>query len=118
MTDVDVLFAGIAVADFDAAVAWYTRLLGRPADVIVTDDEVMWRFADAAWLYVVGDRKRAGHALVTLSVADLDMTIADIAGRGITGRPIEFVGDSARKASFTDTDGNSLAFIEVSDLAS
>lgn len=118
MTDVDVLFAGVAVADFDAAEAWYTRLLGRPADVIVTDNEVMWRFADAAWLYVVGDRERAGHALVALSVADLDKTIADIAGRGITGGPAEFVGDAARKASFTDMDGNSLAFIEVSDSAS
>ncbi len=118
MPDVDVLFAGVAVADFDAAVAWYTRLLGRPTDIIVTDNEVMWRFADAAWLYVVGDRERAGHALVTLSVADLDKTIAEIAARGITGGPAEYVGDAGRKASFTDTDGNSLAFIEVSDIAS
>lgn len=26
------VLAGIAVADFDAAVSWYERLLGRPAD--------------------------------------------------------------------------------------
>lgn len=32
MTDIDILFAGVAVADFDTAVAWYARLLGRPAD--------------------------------------------------------------------------------------
>jgi hypothetical protein len=25
-------------------------------------------FTDAAWLYVIGDEKRAGHALVSLSV--------------------------------------------------
>jgi hypothetical protein len=52
MTDVGVLFAGVAAADFDAAVAWYTRFPGWSADLIVKDDEVMWRFAGAAWLYV------------------------------------------------------------------
>lgn len=46
----DVLFAGIAVADFDAEWGWYGRLLGRPADIIAKDDEVLWRIADAAWL--------------------------------------------------------------------
>jgi hypothetical protein len=46
----DVLFAGIAVADFGAALAWYEQLLERPADLIVKDDEVMWRITDAAWL--------------------------------------------------------------------
>jgi hypothetical protein len=55
---------------------------------------------------------------VTLSVADLGKTVADIAGRGITGRPVELVGDAGRKASFTGTDGNSLAFIEVPGSAS
>ena len=31
MTDVEVLFAAVTVADLDAAVAWYARLFGRPA---------------------------------------------------------------------------------------
>ena len=113
MPDIDILFAGVPVVDFDVAVAWYTRLLGRPADVIVKHDEVMWRFADAAWLYVVGDKQRAGQALVALSVADLDGTVEDIGGRGITGGPIESVGNGGRKASFTDADGNTLSFIQV-----
>jgi predicted enzyme related to lactoylglutathione lyase len=115
--DIGVLFAGVPVTDFDAAVRWYARLLGRSADVIVKDDEVMWRFADAAWLYVLSDQDRAGHALVTLSVTNLDKTIADIAARGITGGPTEFVGNAGRKALFTDADGNSLAFIEVAAAA-
>ena len=37
------IFAGIPVADYDAALAWYERLLGRRADVIVTDNEAMGR---------------------------------------------------------------------------
>jgi hypothetical protein len=42
----DVLLAGIAVANFGAALAWYDRLFGRPADIVVKDDEVMWRISD------------------------------------------------------------------------
>jgi predicted enzyme related to lactoylglutathione lyase len=111
--DIDILFAGVPVADFTGAVAWYTRLLGRPADVVAADDEVMWRFADAAWLYVVEDDHRAGRALVALHVADLDEVVREVASRGITGQPIELVGTAGRKASFTDADGNTLSFIEV-----
>jgi predicted enzyme related to lactoylglutathione lyase len=113
MTDIEVLFAGVAVADFEAAVTWYVRLFGRPADIVVKDDEVMWRIADTAWLYVVGDEQRAGRALVTLSVSDLDEALREIRGRGIASGPVELVGTAGRKASFTDTEGNTLSFIEV-----
>src|SRR6266567_2325661 len=36
------VFAGIAVADYDSALAWYTRFFGRSPDVIVTENESMW----------------------------------------------------------------------------
>jgi predicted enzyme related to lactoylglutathione lyase len=113
MTDVEVLFAAVTVADLGAAVAWYARLFGRPADIVPNDNEVMWRLADAAWLYVVRDEKRAGHALVTLCVADLDQAVADIAARGITGGPVEIIGGAGRKATFTDAEGNAVSVIEV-----
>ncbi len=113
MTDINVLFAAVAVLDIDAAVPWYERLFGRSPDIVVTDDEVMWKLADAAWLYVLGDPARAGHSLVTLSVADLDTTVAEIEGRGLSAGPIEVVGDAGRRSSFTDPDGNTLGFIEV-----
>jgi predicted enzyme related to lactoylglutathione lyase len=113
MTDVDIMFAGVAVADFGAAAAWYGQLFGRPADIIVNDHEVMWRFADAAWLYVVADPGRAGRALVALCVADLDKAVAEIGGRGIASGPIEIIGTAGRKAPFTDADGNVVSFMEV-----
>jgi predicted enzyme related to lactoylglutathione lyase len=109
----DLLFAGIAVADFGAALAWYEQLLGRPADIIVKDDEVMWRIADAAWLYVTGDPSRSGHALVTVAVADLDETVALIEDRGLRSAPIETIAGAGRKAAFTDPEGNMTTFIEV-----
>ena len=107
MTDIDVLFAGVPVRGFEAARAWYSQLFGRAEDVVVTDDEVMWRFADAAWLYIIRDEQRAGRALVTLCVSDLDQTLADISDRGITSGPVEVIGDAGRKAVITDSEGNS-----------
>ena len=73
------VFAGIPVADYDSALAWYERLLGRPPDVIVTDKEAMWQVADTRWIYVVGDTKRAGNALFTLLVDNLEDHVAELA---------------------------------------
>lgn len=118
MTGIDALFAGVAVRNFAVAADWYTRLLGRSPDITAHEAQVMWRLADAAWLYVVADAARAGGALVSLSVADLDKAVAEVASRGITGGPVELVGTAGRKATFTDTEGNSVAFIEVAATAS
>jgi predicted enzyme related to lactoylglutathione lyase len=80
--DVEVVFADIPVSDLQAALPWYERLLGRPADIVVKDDEVMWR-------------------------------LAEIDGRGIESPPVQIEGGSARKAPYTDPDGNTVALIEV-----
>jgi catechol 2,3-dioxygenase-like lactoylglutathione lyase family enzyme len=67
MIDVNVLFVGIPVTDFDAARAWYSKMFGRAEDVVASKDEVIWRFAAAAWLYIVKDEQRAGYALAALA---------------------------------------------------
>jgi hypothetical protein len=113
VTDVEIPFAGVPIAGYETGVAWYARLFGRPPDIQVTEDEVMWRFTDTAWICVVVDADRAGHAIVTLSVADLERTVEDIEGRGLAGGPIEAVGDAGRKVTYTDNDGNLVMFIEV-----
>lgn len=115
MTDMDLLFAGAPVADLALAVDWYSRLFGRQADVIVNDDEVMWRVSDSAWIYVFRDPGRAGHGTVTLSVRDLDRTIDELAERGIVGEPVEVVGTAGRKTKFADADGNVVDFIELTN---
>ena len=38
----------------------------------MTDNEAMWQVADRGWIYVVGDTNRAGNALLTLLVDDLE----------------------------------------------
>jgi predicted enzyme related to lactoylglutathione lyase len=112
--DAHVLFAGVAVTDVDAACTWYERLFGRPPDIIPNDDEAMWRVAgDAGWLYLVVDRPRAGRSLVAISVADLDVELGGLRGRGVEPEKVEPVGDAGRKATLRDPDANTIALIEV-----
>jgi len=109
----DVLFAGVPVAGFAAAVDWYTQLFGRPADIVAHDTEVMWRVVGDGWIYVVEDADRAGRALVTIAVPDLEAAVDDVRARGIDPTPIEPVGASGLKSTMADPDGNTISLIEV-----
>ena len=100
------VFAGIPVADYDAALAWYERLLGRPPDVIVAEHEAMWPLANTGWIYVVGDTRRAGHALLTLLVDDLEDHVAELADRGLAPGAVDTVPGVVRKAVIIDPEGN------------
>jgi predicted enzyme related to lactoylglutathione lyase len=106
------VFAGIPVADHPAAVAWYERLFGRPPDV-VAHAEVLWQGAGEGWIYVLEDAARAGRALVTLMVDDLDAEVAALAERGLTPAETEDVPGVYRKAVFADPDGNRIGFGQV-----
>jgi len=109
----EVLFAGVPTADLDLASTWYEALWGRPPDIVVNDDEVMWRICDGGWLYLVRDPGRAGHALVTVAVPDLDHAVAEMADRGLATSPIETIEGAGRKAPVVDPEGNTVNLIEV-----
>jgi len=89
------LFAGIPVSDYDAAVAWYERLLGRPPDVFPHESEAMWHLGPAGSIYVVADAARAGNSLLTLAVDDLEERVAGLAAiePGPGGMPTAVVED-------------------------
>ncbi len=106
---INYVFAGIAVADYDAALAWYTRFFGRSPDVIVTENEAMWQAVEAGWIYVVGDANRAGKALLTLLVNDLEDYVAELGQRGLEPSAIETVPGLYRKAVMTDPEGNMIS---------
>lgn len=109
----EVLFAGVRVRDLGVAIDWYSRLFGRPADIVPNDDEAMWRVTESGWLYILREEKRAGGSLVTICVTDLDQALAELTARGITLGPVAPEGDAGRKAAGQDPDGNSVALIEV-----
>lgn len=113
LVELGIRFTGVPVADFAGTVGWYERLLGRPADVPVHDSEVMWKLTETSWLYVLADAGRAGHALVTVSVPDIEAALGEIASRGIDPPVIGEMGEAGRKASFLDPEGNTFALIEV-----
>ncbi|HEX4014092.1 MAG TPA: VOC family protein [Candidatus Cybelea sp.] len=109
-------FAGIPVVDYPGAIDWYSRLFDRPPDVVVREDaEAMWRLTATAWVYVVRDAGRAGRALATILLPDLDAFLTAVAGRGIAPPNIETAPGLFRRAAFVDAEGNSVAFGERLD---
>ena len=111
--DVEVAFTGVAVSDLAAGRDFFERLFGKPPDVLVNENEVMWRVNESAWLYAVVDPARAGLALAALSVADLDAALDELASRGLQPSKLEEHEGGARKAIFLDPDGNTAALIGV-----
>ena len=103
------LFAGAPVRDFAAARAWYERLLGE-VSFLAHATEAVWTLAEGRSVYVVEDAERAGAALITLFVDDLDATVADIASRGLAPAEVETYSNGVRKAIYRDADGNEIGF--------
>jgi catechol 2,3-dioxygenase-like lactoylglutathione lyase family enzyme len=103
------LFAGIRVRDVTAARAWYERLLGEPA-FLPHAKEVVWTLADDRSLYIEEDPGRAGSALVTVMVDDLDALTAEIGSRGLEPAERETYSNGVRKVVYRDDDGNEVGF--------
>jgi catechol 2,3-dioxygenase-like lactoylglutathione lyase family enzyme len=93
---VEHVFAGIPVADYVASHQWYSEFFGRPPDLLPNEIEAAWRLTETAWVYIVVDAERAGRALVTILVDDVDAWI-DNADDSIPGM---------RRAEIVDPDGN------------
>ena len=100
------------VRDIADARAWYERLLGSEPAFFPNDLEAVWAVGEHRWFYLFQDPARAGNALVTIMVADLDATVEVIAGRGIAPTELEDYGE-ARKYVFHDPDGNEIGIGQI-----
>lgn len=100
------LFAGIPVADYPAALAWYERLWGYPATFFPNDVEAVWELAAHRFVYIEHRPGHAGHAELTLFVSDLDGLVAQIGARGIEPVKRETYENGVRKITYRDPDGN------------
>ena len=103
--------ASVPVRDLHAALPWYEKLFGRPADSTPMPEVAEWKFDGGGWLQVYQLRERAGHGSVTLAVSDLEAQIADLRTSGIdAGAPMN--SPKAKVVMIKDPDGNSIAFAE------
>ena len=104
------LFAGIPVRRHATAMPWYEQLFGGPASFQAHATESVWELAENRSVYVVEDADRAGHAVTTVLVDDLDGLVAEISGRGIRPEKEETYGNGVRKVTYRDPDGNEIGF--------
>ena len=109
------LFAGVPVSDYVAARPWYERLLGAAPAFLPHATEAVWELAEHRFLYIVQDPERAGRAVHTIMLDDLDTRVADIASRGIEPHERVTYPGKARKAIYRDADGNEISFGGASD---
>ena len=70
----------------------------------------MWELAEHRYLYIVELPERAGHALHTVFVDDLDKRLESIGARGIEPASQERYGNGVRKVIYRDPDGNEISF--------
>ena len=104
------LFAGLPVADYERAVAWYERLLGAGPSFRPNDTEAVWEVAEHRFLYIDVRPEHAGHAMQTLFVDDFDERVRQIADRGIEPAQRETYENGVRKWTYRDPDGNEIGF--------
>ena len=104
------LFAGMPVRNFSTARSWYQHLLGGEPAFFPTETEAVWEVGDHRYLYIEERPDRAGGAVVTLLVDDLNAYVAQIASRGIEPVTQETYDNGVRKVIFSDPDGNEIGF--------
>jgi hypothetical protein len=102
------LFAGVPVADYEGALAWYERFFGKPATMHPHDTEAVWELEEHRHVYVALEAEHAGHARITLFLEDFEDWVEGIAGRGIEPAKQETYSNGIRKSTYRDPEGNEI----------
>jgi uncharacterized protein YndB with AHSA1/START domain/predicted enzyme related to lactoylglutathione lyase len=106
------ILAAVAVADRVAAMPFYERLFGRPADVVPMPTDAEWNVADTT-LQVVEAPDRAGRSLLTLVTDDLRGWVPRLRDRGVeVGEIDETTSDAVRFVQINDAEGNRITLVE------
>jgi predicted enzyme related to lactoylglutathione lyase len=104
--------AGVAVMDLDSAIAWYSKLIGRAPDQQPMPTDAEYEFQNGGWMQIFADKERAGKSSVTLTVDDLDATLAELEDAGIAyAEPTRT--DYVDTAIVTDPDGNQVVLAQA-----
>ena len=105
------IYAAATVRDLEAALAWYQRFIGRPADDHPLPHMAQWRNMGAAGLQLWRDAERAGNAVMTIVVSDLSAEITRLAAERILPAT-EARGDFGAVANFFDQENNRIILAE------
>lgn len=110
---IDNALASVAVKHVQSASAWYTRLLGRPAETPLPE-VAQWQFARGGCLQIYQLPERAGKGSFTLAVRDIEAEIRKLVAMGVD---VSQRSSSSRVKTVmvTDPDGNHIAFAEAGD---
>jgi predicted enzyme related to lactoylglutathione lyase len=109
------VLAGITVKDFSAALAWYERLLGRPADAIPMEGDAEWHLCESGGIQLYHNKNHTGSTFVVLTVTNLDDQIAQLQAQEITVEPVQTVS-VGKIATVNDPEGNLITFLEPFNL--
>jgi len=109
--EVETVLAGVAVADFETSIAWYERLLGRPADERPMDGLAQWHVSGSALFQVLQEPERAGKSIVGLTVADLPREVELLRERGLTPEEDDRTSDKVLFETFIDLEGNKVGVL-------
>jgi predicted enzyme related to lactoylglutathione lyase len=110
---VNSVLAGVAVADVDAAMPWYERLFGRPADALPMAGLAEWHFPSGGVVQLVASADRGGQSLLTLDVDGLERELAAIQERGLdAGQLDDRTSQKVRIATAIDPEGNAITLVE------
>jgi catechol 2,3-dioxygenase-like lactoylglutathione lyase family enzyme len=104
------LFAGLPVADYEPALAWYQQLLGSEPSFLPNDTEAVWEIAENRYVFIEVRPEHAGHAMHTIFAGDFDNRVQAITDRGIEPADRETYSNGVRKWTYRDPDGNEIGF--------
>ncbi len=110
--NINSVIAVVPVKDFDKAIKWYKKLLGRDADIIPAEGVAEWQLAANAWLQVTIDQERAGGTTVIVGVNDVEAQCNFFAEANVQfGEVVEYPG-IIKMTEVIDPDGNKVAFVQ------
>ncbi len=98
------------MSDYQRALAWYAKLLGSDPSFFPNATEAVWELAEHRYLYIEELPARAGYALHTVFVDDLDDRVEHIGARGLEPAEQETYDNGVRKVIYRDPDGNEIGF--------
>ena len=102
----------IPVTNYQTAVNWYKKLIGRDADVLPTEGVAEWQLAGDAWLQVGSDPDNSGKTTVIINVEDIEAQRSACEEAGVSlGELVEYTG-IIKMVDATDPDGNKITFVE------